>query len=347
MSDWAQSYTAKWRMVSVNPKTWGDDDDLVVLDSISLSKNATDSVPLLETATVKTTVGLGERVPSGWYRLQMDTTFSDGSIERVNLATLLFERTSGSINYNVDQQTLKGQSVLKPASDRLMIAGEFVPKGYDGARWVADHLGECVNAPIEVVGGFEVNEHYVFDDDTSYLKACWKLLDAAGWVIRIDGTGSIQIVEKPKNPSLVLDRANSNIVIPGIDYDEDYSKVPNRYYAIRGSRAAVAVNDDPDSPTSVVQKGRYIDYTDRDVIQVNGESLQQYANRKLEEASIVTVTHDYQREYWPDVVPMDLVRGQLANIFEGDMRVITQSFDTAHGIIVNETLGQEVSTWQA
>ena len=68
-----------------------------------------------------------------------------------------------------------------------------------------------------------------------------------------------------------------------------------------------------------------------------------YAARKLREASTVTRTYSYDREFWPGVVPFSVVRASLpAHGVEGELRVATQRLECGKGVRVSETAAEEV-----
>ena len=57
----------------------------------------------------------------------------------------------------------------------------------------------------------------------------------------------------------------------------------------------------------------------------------------------MSMKYSYQREYFPGIVPFDLLRVQLPDAgVDGDLRVVTQSIVLTQGIEVGETAGIEV-----
>ena len=334
MANWLQAYTASWRVVEVNPDTWADGRVIGGVESVSVERSATDSVPLIDSGTMTLSSPIGET----WCRVQMA---HDG--ERFDIATLLFQSTSSRTDKGTSY-VADGYSVLKPADDMVLTRGTYAPKGVNGAAFAASLLSECVKAPIEVEGSFVLGDHVVFDLGSTYLEAVWAVLDAGGFCIQTDGHGTIHVRELPEEPSLYLDRLHSEIVGVSVDDELNLSAVPNRYYAVDGNDFAMAVNDDPDSPTSYSARGRYVDAIDTSVTKLYGETLSAYASRKLKEASTVTRRRSYTREYWPDVHPLSIVRGALPKAgLSGDMRVQTQSITCGKGITVHEVAGLEVS----
>lgn len=345
MIDWRAGYSSSWRVFRVNRETWADGELVRGITSVSVETTMDEDAPLLERGSMSADTAIGTDFEEGYYRVVM-TAEQSGVIERVDVCTLLCSIVEGDNNRGNDNRSIQGRSVLYPASSTELAPGSYAPKGVDGAQWCAEVLRDCINAPVSVEGGFTLEDHFVFDPGTYVLTAVWKVLDAGNHVIRLAGNGTARIGPKPVSPAISLDSANARLMHPGIHHALDYSDVPNRYTAIEGSEEAVAVNDDPSSPTSTVSRGWVHDARDSSPIRVNGETLSAYAARRLEEESIVNDSRTYSREWWPDVVPYDLVRGSLASVdMDGDLRVVRQSLRCGTGIVVEEESRKEIELW--
>lgn len=346
MLDRNLSYLGNFRVMKVNPRTWADLEKIPMTSNYSIKANMTDDVPLLQAGTFEVNLEDGQEFEPGWYRIEMSADDGYEMNDRVYLATLLCETTSGGINYGREKVKIQGRSPLAPVNDAKMLAGEFINKGADGAQWVYEMVKSHTPAPVTVVGSFTVDAYYVWDANTSYLKAVWQILDAAGWCMMLNGLGEITICAKPTEPVLSYERITKSLFVPGMDYDKDYTSIPNRYYAIEGSNIAVATNEDETSIVSFNRRGWWKDEIDTDVIRVNGENLQQYAERMLEAKSVVTVPWSYSRAYVEGVVPFAMIRANDADTVQGDLRIMSQSINTEHGLIVDEEAGLEVALWK-
>lgn len=348
MTDFHMGYDAQWTLMKVDKNTWADVEPVGNVDSISVKRSCSDDVPLIEQGNATVTLPLGEEFETGWYRIIMHARQgSDRS--RYAIATLLFEGYTDNTDYEVSTVSLDGYSVLKPVNDRKVTVGEYVAKNSDGAEWCAKKIRECLPRGVRVIceQSFSVDKYYVFSPNTTYLSAIWDLLDAAKWCIKIDGEGNIVLGPKPKTASLVLDKANASLLMPGIDRTLDVSDVPNRYYVISGNRVAVATNEDLDSRTSYVKRGWWKDEVETSPVLVNGESLQSCAERYLQAASTLVRTYSYTREYDAVTVPFDIVTGRLPNQIYADLRVVSQQLNCGgNGITVQEEAGEEVVEWK-
>lgn len=344
--DWSAGYSATWRVYRVDRRTWADAGLLGGVSEVSIERTCDEDAPLLERGSMTMDAEVGSFFEEGYYRVVMTATQGSES-RRVDVATLLCCSVSGDANRNVDVREVLGRSVLYPASTTDLEVGSYAPAGVDGVAFCADLLRSCINAPVVTQGRFTLDEHHVFDSGTKVLAAVWEVLDAGGYVLQIAGDGTVSITPKPTEPDLLLDRAHARLLHPGVHHELDYSEVPNRYIASDGTDEAVAVNDDPASVTSTVTRGWVHDVRDDSPTRVNGETLQAYAERRLEEESMVYDARTYSREWWPGVVPFSLVRGSMASVeLDGDMRVVTQSLSCGRGITVEEQSRRETYTWR-
>lgn len=335
--NWGQSYSSSWRVFRVNRKTWADREPIDNVDEVNISRTTDGN--LLESGSLEIT---GDFEPD-YYRIVM-TAEQDGEVARVDVATLLFEVEGGKHNYNTSSPSAEGYSVLYPASVTTVIDGEYAPQGVNGALYAADLLADAINAPVEVEGSFVLNENVVHEIGSSVLDAVWAVLDAGGYVIQIDGRGIVHIRPKPTDPALIIDTANMRLLGNEITYETNISEIPNRYIVIDGSSKTIAVNNDPESPVSVINRGYYVDEVDESPTPIDGETYGEYANRKLKKLSIVKDERSYRREYAPDVMLYSMIKASIDGI-DGELRVESQAIKCDKGITVEEKAAKEISLW--
>lgn len=335
--DWGKSYSASWRIFRVNRDTWADAEQIGNVVSVTVSRTADGS--LLESGSFEVT---GE-FDADYYRIVM-TAEQGGSVERVDVATLLFTVSKGKVDYGTTAQSADGYSVLFPAKTTAVMTGEYAPKGVDGASYAGKLLKSAVNAPVEVEGSFILNENVVHEIGSSIIDAVWAVLNAGNYVIQIDGRGVVHIRPRPTEPALIIDSNGMKLLQNGIDYAANVSDIPNRYIVLVGNNKTIAVNDDPNSQVSTVTRGYYVDMVDESPKPVNGETLPAYANRKLKEASILNEERTYTREYAPDVWPYSIVKASI-NGLEGNRRVMSQTLNCNYGITLQEKSSREIALW--
>lgn len=336
--NWGQSYTATWRVFKVNTDTWADGDLLNNVDAISITRTADGNV--VESGSMTVSGDFDE----GYYRVAM-TAEQGNEVTRVDVGTFLCVSSSGETDHGVTDREINCRSVLYPAETTAITTGEYAPAGVDGAQYAANLLQSAIDAPVVVEGSFTLNEHLVHELGSSIIDAVWMVLDAGGYVIQIDGRGTVHILPKPTEPSLIINSESTNILLNGVGYESDTSDLPNRYIVIDGNYITIASNDDPTSIISTVSRGYNIDIVDTSPTPVNSESYSAYANRRLRELSVMKQTQSYTREYAPDVYPYSVVRATLSSM-GGDYRVDSQSIECGNGIVVSEKASKEVQLWQ-
>lgn len=353
--NWSQSYNVEWRLMPVNKDTWADMSisvgsgyDDIKVKSVHIDRDATSSIPMLESVSIDLEYPITSDVwKDGWYRFEGLFTQA-GYSERIPIVTFLTETNDGDTNFGMVSSTVEGYSVLKPASDRAMLLGSYVPKGVNGAEYAADLLRECIFAPVVVDGKFTLDDYLAYGEDTSYLKTVWDLLDAGSFCMAISGDGTVTIKPKPTGYAIKFTAETENLLFPKMSYTRDRSSIPNVYRAISGSSWYEAVNDNPSSELSTVSRGRRVDAVDTSPRRVNGETLRAYAERRLEEESTYYKTYKYTREYMPGVMPFDLVAATLPQYaFEGSLRVMSQSINCGAAITVDETAAEVIKEYKA
>ena len=338
--DFRKPYTARWRVMRVDEGTWQSVSELPGAVSATISRDCTDSVPLLESASVE--IDAAADFEEGYHRIEAICT-QDGGTEVVPIATVLLSEGSGKLDRGLRTASLNGLSVLQPAADERFDHGSYAPKGADGALVAARILSSVCKAPVEAIGSFKLSDNIVYDLGASYLEGVWAILNAAGWCIRIAEDGTIRICEKPSAPYDDAPVIAPDIIMPEIGYESGISTVPNVYIAIDGDQRAEAVNADTASPTSTASRGRRIVEVDTSPSKVNGESLQAYARRMLlEKRTVMSVKYSYKREYHPNVVPFDILRAHIpAYDIDCNVRVMSQTVTLAQGIEIDEKSGIE------
>lgn len=335
--DWTKSYTSTWRIFRVNRKTWADGEVVKGVDSASVSRTADGR--LLESGSLEVTGNF----ETDYYRIVMIAN-QGGELERVNVATLIFESTGGDRDYGRTTHDANGYSVLYPASTTAVTLGEYAPAGIDGARYAADLLASAINAPVEVEGGFTLNDHVVHELGSSVIDAVWSVLDAGNYIMQIDGRGVVHIRPKPTEPSLRISNSNIGMLSNGISFSADMSEIPNRYIVITDDAVTIASNDDPESIVSTVNRGFFVDVVDTSPTPVNGKTIAEYAEDRLKQLSVRKDESTYVREYAPDVYIYSLVRASIDGL-QGDLRVESQSIDCSNGISVHERAAKEVQLY--
>lgn len=336
--NWLQSYSASWRIFRVNRDTWADAERVSGVVSVSVLKTADGD--LIESGSMEV---IGDFQPD-YYRIVMNAE-QGGEEQRVDVATLLFDSNGGDFDYGINTEDVDGFSVLYPASVTMVTDGEYAPKGVNGAVYARDLLQSCINAPVQVEGSFVLNEHIVHELGTPILEAVWHVLNAGGFVIQIDGRGVVYIRPQPTQPALVMDNSQRGLLMNGIKYKADVSKIPNRYIVIDGVNITVAENRERKSEVSTLNRGYTVDEVDTSPEPIDGETYGEYANRKLVEKSVLQEQREYSREYVPNIYPYDIIKATIDGL-EGNMKIQSQSISCGNGITVAEKVSREIVLYE-
>lgn len=335
--DWAQSYSASWRVFRVNRDTWADGEKIDNVDTVQITRTADGN--LLESGSLDIT---GDFEPD-YYRIVM-TAEQGGEVKRVDVATLLFDTSGGEFNYGRTVQDAAGHSVLYPASVTTIVAGEYAPAGVNGAEYAAELLRGAINAPVQAEGSFTLDDNVVHEIGSSVLAAVWNVLEAGDFVIQLDGRGVVHIRPKPTEPVRILGASETRMLANGISYTADISDVPNRYIVVMDDVMVMAANNDPRSSVSTVSRGYCVDKVEENPTTVNGETLNAYVERKLRDESVLQEERTYTREYDPDINLYSVIRASIDGL-QGDFRVQSQQLTCGRGITVQEKASKEIQLW--
>lgn len=332
--DWNSGFSALYELKKVDPVTWFDAGSFDLTGG-NISRSDDD---LQESATIQMTEDPGEC----WLRVYLKVKQGQGGA-RVPIFTGLASTPKRDLDGRRVSYEAICYSVLKPVDDVLAPCGYYVPAGAAGASVAADLL-RVGPAPVTIAEDSPgLLEPIVAEEFDTNLSLVHRIIAAIGWRIRIRGDGSISLEPQAEDASILLDTMENDSIELQITDTQDWYSVPNCYRVSYGSSYAVARDDDPDSPLSTVsrQKNRggtgEIWESEGSVTLGDGESLAEYALRKLREAQAPARTITYTRRFQPDVTVSDLVRLKLpGHKIEGLFRIARQTIALTHGARTNE-----------
>ena len=334
--DWSKGYSARFYMMRVDPATWRDV-ERYELTGGSVKREMTG---LRESAEVDCSV-----YPQGveyWIRIWMDVEQA-GSNEHVALFTGLATSPALDIDGIRKSSALDCYSVLKPADDVNLLRGWYAPAGMSGAA-VIKQLLSVTPAPVSVADGSPtLTSHIVAEDDETHLTMVEKILLAINWRIRIDGNGAINVGPASADPVAMFDPLKNDVIENKIKVSADWFDAPNVFMAVEDDLTAIARDDNSDSPLSVRNRGREVWMQESGCELANNETIESYANRRLAEAQRVYKTAEYDRRYFPGIVPLDYIRMHYPEQgLEGLCRVISQSIQLTHNATTSESIMVEI-----
>lgn len=335
--DWTKGFSSRYYMTFVDDATWRDTDTIQIIKG-TVKK---ESSGLLQSADVDC-----ERYNQGleqWVRIWMNVE-QQGDTASVPIFTGLACSPDRDLMGNIETNSVQCYSVLKPADDVLLDRGWYAPSGVTGSLLVSQLLSVTPAPIIEHENAPALKSSIIAESGETRLSMAHKILSAINWRLRIMGNGEIHICPIDEEPVLVMDSVDYDIVEPRIKIKNNWYDCPNVFRAIEDDLMAVARDDDADSPLSTVNRGREVWKEETNCDLNDGETVAQYAQRRLREEQEVAVKLSYNRRYVPDVEPTDIVHLHYpAQDIDYKVKVVSQSIKLGYGSKVGEDV---LRVWQ-
>lgn len=329
--DWSKGFSARYRLVKVDPSAWADTETLDFT-----SGNVTrDSSALMQSADVELTKSIGGY--EAWIRVYLDAEQGSGNREQVPLFTGLACVPTRSLESRRETYSVECYSVLKPVNDVILDRGWFAAKGAVVVDIVRDLL-KVTPAPISFEEGSPRLDTYVLaEDGETNLSMAQYLLSLISWEIFISGDGRIVLRPIQDRVAAMFNSIKNDVIGINITDTINWYSCPNVFRAVSDVGSAVAVDDDENSPLSIVNRGREVWMEETNCILNSGETLQAYAERRLAEEQAPVRTFSYTRRFDPNVFPGDLVDiSYPAADFNGLFRVTSQTITLGYSGEVQE-----------
>ena len=344
MVDWLSSMQQTFEYYIVNPATWKDAKKIENVKSCSISRDS--YAGTLGSASINITESVGEC----YVRIYL-ITIQNGTKERHPLGTFLVQTPSTSFDGKVRNLSMDAYTPLLELKETKPPLGYSVMKGTNIMTIARQLTQENTRAPV-VPASCDTNlfSDFVAETDDSWLTFLTDLLLNAKYSYDLDEMGRILFAPEQDTASLqpvwtYNDDDNSSILYANLNMDHDLYGIPNVVEVIyshgNGYYYSRVVNDDPNSPTSTVNRGREIIHrvSDPDLIGDPTENqIDEYANRLLRELSSLEYTITYTHGYCPvrvgDCVRFNYSRADLKNV---KAKVISQTIKCEPGCPVTET----------
>lgn len=323
--DWNKGFEARYYGSFIDTDTWRDIERFEITGG-EISRSTGE---LIESADIecKNYVS-GER----WVRIWLDAR-QNGQTDHIPMFTGLATSPTDSVNGNLVSNSLECYSVLKPLEDILLPLGWYAPTG-SGKSLIKDLL-ESTPAPAEVDDNVPVlKQNIIAESGETKLSMLNKILLALDWRIKITGDGRIRVCPFATDISAEYGLDNDSVK-PVFTRDYDWYKCPNVFRAIMNDQSAVAIDDSPDSLLSTVNRGREIWAEETSCNLSDGETLYEYASRRLKELQIVAKKIGYDRRFNPNVYVTDLIKFNYAQL-EGIYTVTSQRIEIGYGANTTE-----------
>jgi hypothetical protein len=316
---------------TVEPQTLADVKRIDTVKSASFSRD--NDSETLGSATIDTTNSFGETYMRGYLK-----TIQNGVTEKFALGTVLIQTPSSTFNGKITDISMDAYTPLIELKENQPPLGYTLSKGTKIMEAAYRIIRENARVPVtRVDDSRELQVDFVANTDDTWLTFVTDLIANAEYELGLDEYGHILFVPIQDADALqavwTYDDGNSSILYPELTMDHDLYGIPNvvevAYYFGDQYRTAIAINDDPNSPTSTVNRGRKITYRDVDPSlagYVTEAQIQAYAERKLKALSTIEYTISYTHGYCPvrvgDCVRLNYEKAGISNV---KARVISQN----------------------
>lgn len=355
MPDWTASMQQSFEYYVVDPGTWKDQKLLTNVKSCSIQRDS--EVDTLGSATIDIVESVGEC----YIRVYL-VTIQNGLTERFPLGTYLVQTPSSSFDGKIMDVSMDAYTPLLELKENPPPLGYFVPEGENIMTKVYELTKEHVRAPVVATPrDNNLYSNFVSNTSDNWLTFIRDLAAEAKCSFDLDEQGRILFAPKQDvnalQPVWTYDDGNSSILYPEITMSHDLYDIPNVVevtYA-KGKDGTIlhkiAINEDPNSPTSVQRRGRKITHRVTNP-NLNGTDpseaeVQEYAEKLLEQMSTIEYSISYSHAYCPvrvgDCVRLNYTRAGITNI---KAKVISQGIKCTPGCPVQEKAVFTTKLWR-
>ena len=358
MPDWSSSMQQTYEYYIVNPETWKDTRQINVVKSSTINRDS--EAETLGSATFEVTESVGEC----YIRVYL-ITIQNGVKEKHALGTFLVQTPATSFDGKIRNISMDAYTPLLELKEKQPPIGYAIvkSKNTENDESIMEHAykltQEATRAPVVPAScDTKLVNDFVAETNDTWLSFISDLIKNAKYKLALDELGRVLYAPEQDTASLqpvwTYDDSNSSILYPSISMDHDLYGIPNVVEVIYSNDSkqfySKVSNDDENSPTSTVNRGREIIYrvTDPGFVGIpTSNQLDEYAERLLKELSTIEYTITYTHGYCPvrlgDCVRLDYKRAGLKDI---KAKVISQSIKCEPGCPVTEKAVFTTKLWR-
>ena len=352
MPDWTKTMQQTFEYYIVDPGTWRDTRKINTVISSSITRDST--LETLGSASITIAESLGEC----YIRIYL-ITIQNGIREKHSLGTFLVQSPSYSFDGKIKNVTLDAYTPLLELKENPTPLGYSVLKDENILDTAYRIVREQVRAPVIKPQKDEVlNTNFVANLNDTWITFVRDLIANADHSLALDDMGRIFFSPNQDTMSLqpiwTFDDSNSSILYPELSVDRDLYGIRNVVEVIYSNGNEYyygkAVNNDPSSPISTVNRGRQITHRESNPSLLgspNQDRIQEYAENLLKEMSSLEYTVTYTHGYCPvrigDCVRLNYRRAGLNGI---KAKVISQNIKCESGCPVTEKAVFTTELWR-
>lgn len=352
MTDWLSPMKQSFEFYTVDPGTWKDDKRLDDVKSCSITRDST--AETLGSATIDITDTLGE----AYIRVYL-IAIQNGVQEKHPLGTFLVQTPSSKFDGKKRDVSMVAYTPLLELKENPTDLGYSLLEGDNIMNRAYLLCRDRMRAPVvEAVCDKTLYSDFVANTNDTWLSFLTDLIANAKYIFELDELGRVLFSPKQDTASLqpvwTYTDDNSSILYPEITDEHDLYGIPNVVEVIYSKSTkhyyARVVNDDENSPTSTVNRGREIVHrvVDPDTLgdPTQGQ-IDEYAELLLQELSTLERSVTYSHGYCPvrvgDCVRLNYKRAGLNGI---KARVISQTIKCEAGCKVTEKAVFTTKLWR-
>lgn len=352
MVDWLSSMQQTYEYYIVDPVTWKDTKRIDNVKSCKITRDS--ETDTLGSATFDITESVGE-----CYIRAYLVTLQNGLTEKHPLGTFLVQTPSSSFDGKIRNVSMDAYTPLLELKENPPPLGYSVLKNANIMDIAYQLTREHARAPVVKPScTTKLFSDFVSDTEDTWLTFLIDFMANARYSYSLDEMGRILFSPKQDTASLqpvwTYDDGNSSILYPEISMEHDLYGIPNIVEVVysngKDSYYAKVVNDDGNSPTSTVSRGREILYrvTDPSLIgDPTKNQIDEYAEQLLRELSSIEYTVTYTHGYCPvrigDCVRLNYARAGLNGV---KAKVISQTITCEPGCPVTEKAVFTTKLWR-
>ena len=352
MPDWTKTMQQTFEYYVVDPGTWKEIKKIDCVLNSSISRDST--LETLGSASITVSESIGEC----YIRIYL-VTIQNGVKERHSLGTFLVQTPSYSFDGKIKNITLDAYTPLLELKENPTPLGYSILKGENVIETAYRIVREQVRAPVIKTQNDEVlNSNFVANLNDTWIIFVRDLIANANYSLALDDVGRILFMPNQDTMSLqpiwTYDDSNSSILYPELTVDRDLYGIPNVVEVIYSNGTEYyygrAVNDDPSSPISTVNRGREITHRESNPSLLgnpNQKRIQEYAENLLKELSSLEYTITYTHGYCPvrigDCVRLNYRRAGINGV---KAKVISQNIKCEPGCPVTEKAVFTTELWR-
>ena len=352
MPDWTKSMQQTFEYYVVDPGTWKDSRQLKNVKKSTINRDYDSET--LGSATIDITESVGEC----YIRVYL-ITIQNGIKEKHPLGTFLVQTPSSSFNGKIREVSMDAYTPLLELKENPTPVGYSLLKGDNIMEYAYRITREHLRAPVVKPKCDDVlHNDFVANTNDTWLSFVSDLVANAKYYLDLDELGRVMYAPKQDMASLqpvwTYTDDNSSILYPDFSVDHDLYGIPNVVEIVCSYGSSYyhskIVNDDPNSPTSTVNRGREITklITDPEVSNYpTQKEIDEYAEKLWKSLSTVEYSISYTHGYCPtrvgDCVRLNYKKAGISNV---KAKVVKQSIDCRPGCPVSETAVFPANLWR-